>query len=158
MQIMIFKYCLTVSGDHFIPDDMLPLIKEKYLLVGKSNPNDKENSKSDFRYGLGYASFFHPKKFATEDFIVEYNEWFVSFIKSNKTLFFAMGVNDLSIYIEVYFDGGQCNFEIFKKEQLLEILNVNISFPVSIYLLKKRELREWEIEITKEWKPKLSET
>lgn len=155
---MIFKYCLTASGDRFIPDEILPQIKGEYLLVGKSNPTDKENNKSDFEYGLGYASFFHPKKFATEDFIVEYNEWFISFIKSNKTLFFAKGINDLSIYVEIYFDGGQCNFEIFNKKQLLEICNINISFPVSVYILKKRELRKWEREIIKEWDPKLNET
>ena len=53
--------------------------------------------------------------------------------------------------MEVYFDGGQCNFEIFNKDLLAKLSVFNISIPVSVYLLDATEFQSWENEIKLTW-------
>lgn len=97
-------------------------------------------------------SFWHPNKNSTEDEIIKYEISFVEFIEKNYTLFVKNGVNEFEIFVEIYFDGGQCNFEIFNKELLKKFGNFGVSFPISVYVLKNEEIQKWEEEIKIDWK------
>ena len=96
-------------------------------------------------------SFWHPKKFVTEDNIIEYEAAFVDFIDKNYNLFIEAGADDFDIFIEIYYDGEQCNFEIFDKLTLKKLSKYSISIPVSVYCLPEQEIIEWTNEIEQEW-------
>ncbi len=148
---MIFKYDFSVSGDNFYPDRILNEIQGNFNIDSYFKPTDKKFKGGSEEYGYGGISFWHSKKFSTEDEILKYEKDFIDFIEKNYSLFIENGVSELEIFMEIYFDGGQCNFEIFNREMLKQIKSFEVSLPISVYVLKNEELQKWENEIKLVW-------
>lgn len=148
---MIYKYYVSASGDCFNPENVLKEIQGDFVVDSFFKPADKKFSDNSEVYGYGSMSFWHPKKYSTEDEITKYEKSFVEFIEKNYTLFVQNGANEFEIFVEIYFDGGQCNFEIFNKELLKKIVMLGVSLPISVYVLKNEEIRKWEDEIKLVW-------
>ena len=144
---MIYKYNFSISGDDFYPEKNLSKIEGDFITDSLFHPNDKKFDNRPDEYGYRGMSFWHPKKFSTENEILEYEKSFINFINKNYSLFFENGVDNLQIFIEIYFDGGQCNFEVFDKEALKIISYFNVSLPISIYVLTDKEIQKWENEV-----------
>lgn len=147
---MIYKYDFSISGDSFFPDKIINKIQGDFIIDSYFKPTDKKFEDCLYEYGYGGMSFWHPKKYAVE-FIKEYEKNFVEFIETNYQLFIDNKVDNLQIFIEIYYSGGQCNFEIFNKELLRKLTRFNISLPISVYMLGDRELQQWESEIELMW-------
>lgn len=148
---MIYKYDFSVFGNTFYPEKILNKIEGDFIIDTYFSPKDKKFSNTSEEYGYGGISFWHPQKFATEAKIVDYEKAFVDFIEKNDKLFKENGVDDLQIFMEIYYNGSQCNFEIFNKDLLKKLTKYKVSFPVSVYLLGEKEIQEWENEIKSKW-------
>jgi hypothetical protein len=148
---MIFKYCLSISGDNFYPSKIINGINGDFIVESYFSATDKKFSDRPDEFGYGGMSFLHPRKFSTDDDIIEYENAFIEFIEKNHYIFIENCADDLEIFIEIYFDGGQCNFEIFDKGLIRKIGHLGVSLPVSIYVLTEEELLKWEGEIKLDW-------
>ena len=148
---MIFKYDFSISGDNFFPEKIIDKIQGGFTTMSFFSPKDKKKVNENEEYGFGSMSFWHPKKFTTEERISEYENSFIEFIEINYNVFIEYKVTDLQILVELFYDGGQCNFEIFSKDLLKRLVNFGVSIPVSIYVLEEDKLVEWENEIRKNW-------
>ena len=83
----------------------------------------------------------HPKIFENQKTNLEYEWGFINFLKENFIMFIENGSTDFEYFTEVYYSGTQCNFELFNKTMLLHLKKIkNISFPISIYHLSKKEI------------------
>ncbi|MCB0798819.1 MAG: hypothetical protein KDB85_14480, partial [Chitinophagales bacterium] len=80
-----------------------------------------------------------------------YEQDFVSFIESNYQMFIEYGANEFELFIEIYYNGEQCNFEVFNKSILKLFGSMEISIPISVYTLDQQEILEWEGEISAIW-------
>lgn len=149
---MIFKYSFSVAGDNFYPEKILNNIHGDFVIDSYFSPTDKKVDNKPDEYGYGNLSFWHKNKFSTEGEIAKYERDFIDFIEKNNSLFVENGVNDFEIFIEIYFDGGQCNFEIFNKQLLKQVGDFGVSLPISVYLLKSEEIQKWEDEVKLVWK------
>lgn len=148
---MIFKIILIVAGKSFLPGTILDKINEHFQISSMNNPSDKKFNNREDVYGFGSISFFHPRKFSTEETIFDYNEWLINFLRNNYRIFVDGGADNFQFFIEVYYEGEQCNFEIFNQDQLQKISNIKISLPVSVYKLGNMEMEKWEEEIRTDW-------
>jgi hypothetical protein len=148
---MVFKIILRITGEYFTPDSILDKLNGQFIISSRNNPKDKKFENREDKYGFGSISFFHPKKFATEESISIYNEWQIKFLKNNYGVFVEGGADSFQYFIEIYYEGDQCNFEIFSPNELGEISNIRISLPVSVYKFSHVELGKWEEEIRKDW-------
>lgn len=148
---MIYKIIFSILGENFWPQKIINNIEGDFIVESYFSPTDKKFENSNDEYGYGGMFFFHPKKFAVPGCVLEYEKAFVDFLENNYRLFKENGVEDLEFFIELYYDGGQCNFEIFNKELLKKIADFDVSIPVSVYILKEEELQQWENEIGREW-------
>lgn len=148
---MIYKYILSISGDGLYPERLFEHIQGKFVVASHFKPIDLKPVDNSEQYGYGSVSFWHPKKFSNEDNIAKYENDFIEFIGNNYPLFVENRAVEFEIFIEIYFDGGQCNFEIFNKELLNSLGRYRVSLPISIYVLKKREIQKWEKEIKLTW-------
>ena len=148
---MIFKTTFSVSGDNFHPSTVIDKLCGDFIITDSFNSTDRTFVNPQIVYGYGGMSFWDPKKFATEDNIIEYETAFVDFIDKNYNLFIDAGADRFNIYIEIYYDGEQCNFEIFDKHTLKKLTKYSISFPISVYRLSEQEIVDWEKEIKQEW-------
>jgi hypothetical protein len=144
---MIYKFILSISGDDFYPEKILNEIQGDFVVDSFFNPTDKMPIKISEEYGYGSISFWHPNKSSTDDEIIKYENAFIEFIERNLSVFVDNGAKEFEIYIEIYFDGGQCNFEIFNKELLNKLATFGVSLPISVYVLKNEEIQKWEDEI-----------
>lgn len=148
---MIYKYSISISGDEFHPEKIIKEIQGNFTVDSYFNPTDKKPINISEDYGYGSMSFGHPNKNSTEGEIIDYEKSFVEFIEKNYALFVKNGVNEFEIFLEIYFDGGQCNFEIFNKELLKKLGDIGVSLPISVYILKNEEIQKWEDEIRLIW-------
>ncbi|MEO6176747.1 MAG: hypothetical protein ABIP27_16470 [Flavobacterium circumlabens] len=84
----------------------------------------------------------HPKIFGYLDNGLQYEDQFIKFFEINYSLFQDYGVDDFVFFIEVYYSGEQCNFEIFNNSMLFKLTKGSgkISIPVSVYHLEKKEI------------------
>lgn len=142
---------LSVSGSGFYPERIINEIQGDFIIDSYFKPTDKTFGDKSHEYGYGGISFWHPKKFSTEESISNYEKGFIEFIEENNKLFVENGVDSLEIYIEIYYDGEQCNFEIFNKELLARLKNFEVSLPISVYCLASAEIEGWEKEIKSSW-------
>ena len=148
---MIYKYYFSISGDNFYPETIIDKLQGDFLVDSFFNASDKTIYDKSIEYGYGGMSFWHPKKFSTESNIIEYEKAFIEFIEENYALFIENAIEALEIFMEIYYDGEQCNFEIFDKHLLKKLAQYGVSLPISVYILKKRDLRKWENEINASW-------
>ena len=149
---MIYKLTLTLCGKSFMPDCILSSIKGNYLITDKHNATDKIFPDGKDIYDEGSISFFNPVKFSLDNHLKKYEKWFVAFLLVNYDLFVRNGVEEIVLFTEIYHADEQCNFEVFDKELLRKVSHIDISFPVSTYLLGDVEFNNWVKEIDQEWK------
>jgi hypothetical protein len=152
---MIFKNTLSIEGDKFLPNKVIDNIAGDLIVESLYYPNDRNDRKwrdSFEEYGYGGILFWHPKKFTLDDTSREYNTMFLEFIKMNYKFFSENGVEEWCLYIEIYYDGGQCNFEIFDREFLEVLSKFKVSIPMSVYCLNPEEYHQWVEEIKLEWR------
>jgi hypothetical protein len=148
---MIYKYNFSISGDCFDPEKVIERIQGDFIIVSSFRPTDKKFLNSSEEYGYGNISFWHKRKFSTDGLRIQYENDFIEFIVKNHSLFIENGANEFDIFLEIYFDGGQCNFEIFNKELLKKLSNIGVSLPISVYVLKRQKFNKWENEIKLDW-------
>jgi hypothetical protein len=154
---MIYSYSLSVSGDNFYPENILEQFVQGNLIVDSFlSPADKKRlwngTLLSENYGFGSLSFRHFNKWTNDEFISKYEFDFVEFLDKYYQLFIENGAGDIRILMEIFYDGGQCNFEIFDKTLLTRLTKYNVSLPISISTLSKKELKKWENEIKLLWK------
>lgn len=138
--MIVFKITLSILGDDFFPSK-LPNINEMRLrMVDSFNPTDERSADSE--YGFGSIDYMHNDIFVKDD-ILEFEEDFVKFIEMHHTIFEEYMAKDYHIFTEVYYSGYQCNFEILSLSFLnrLSLLNLSIAYPVSVYKMKKKEIK-----------------
>lgn len=148
---MVYKYNLSISGELFYPNKILKYLQKNILINSYFNPTDKKPINPLEEYGYGSISLWHPKKFSTEDEIKNYENDLIEFLLKHRSYFIDNGANEFEIFVEIYFDGEQCNFEIFNSDLLKKVHEFNLSLPVSVYVLKKNEIKKWEKEIKLFW-------
>ena len=153
----VYSYSISISGDNFYPQNILQKIQGDFIINDKYFcPDDKKILRNGLMlgdvYGYGWMQFRHPLQWARGRNIIKYEKDFVEFIEKNYKLFKENGVDDIRIFMEVFYDkGGQCNFAIFNNKLLKRLAKYNVSLPISIYTLSKREIEKWEKEIDTRW-------
>lgn len=146
---MIYKLSLSTIGENMWPEKLFGKLTYDLKVKSYFNPNDKKSDNNNDVYGFGSVTFWHPDDFATDERLSEFENTFVKFILENHGLLIENGMEYINLFYEVYFDGGQCNFEVLDNELRQKIASLNIYLPISIYLLKEKEYKEWEEEIIK---------
>ncbi len=145
--MIAFKITLQLIGDNFHPSEIIERMEEEYTLSDYHHPGDKMFENSTNRYDFGELSLMHPRVFGLENDNWEYEEWFVNFIERYHDLFNSNGIDDFRIFIDVFYSGDQCNFEIFNKNLVKRLGRcIDFSMPISIYKLKQKDIREMLLE------------
>ena len=149
--IMIYKITLSVSGDNFCPSKIESDLLGNFEVVDCFNPSDKILEDTEQSYEYGGISIWHPKKFTLQEHILEYETFFVQFSNQNYQTLMENGATELKIYYEIYHKDEHCNFEVLNPASLKKLTSFNVSIPISIYRLKKKEFHNWSKEIKSVW-------
>jgi hypothetical protein len=137
--MLLLRISLDLQGDNFSPKGLLSQLKEPFIIFSSNEPSDYKDSNNKDQYEFGSISILHPKKIGIEFELEDYQEWYVNLIEKNYEKFKTLGVKDISLFVDVFYN-DQCNFEIFNKNLLKRISDYSISIPISVYNLNKDQL------------------
>jgi hypothetical protein len=133
---MIFKIFLSVFGEFTSYSNLKSEVLGDFLIFDDGHGESFDS-----------ISFWHPRKFSTNEGILAYEGWYIDFLLKNYKTFMRHGAKNFEFYYELYYTGEQCNFEIMNSSLLERISSIPTSFPVSVYLLSDEKYTEWETEI-----------
>ncbi|MNK04937.1 hypothetical protein D3C87_228100 [compost metagenome] len=138
---------MELRGQKFWPDKFINLSDDEFLVFDKNDPDDLLWDDKDDMYGFGSLTAIHPMCYGFNDMGFVYEEWYVEFIEKYNGYFSSIGIEEVRFFIEVFYSGDQCNFEVFNIS-LLERLNQRIRFslPISVYKLEQVEINQMLIE------------
>jgi len=142
-QHVVFMYILSFIGDDVDVDQLLPRLIGKINVV-KSYRKGKvlHFSRFEFEAESSIISIGPPKEYIPHNEIEEYETWIVDILRSNYGLLFEAGLKDIEIAIDIFYEGDQCNFEIFDKEKLKIIANYGVSMPISVHHITYDKLKK----------------
>jgi len=140
--MIVYKITLSIFGDDFFPSKLPDINEMRLRMVDTFNPIDKRNADNK-EYGYWNITYMHDNIFATRDALSDFNQDFVNFIETYYKIFEEFKSQEYHIFTEVYYSGEQCNFEILSFSLLnrLALLNLSIAYPVSVYKMKKKEIK-----------------
>lgn len=139
--MVVFKISMELFGDNFDPDI---LIKENEQCLGKVidiiHSKDIKNKRGE-TYGFGSMTIEHINKYGFSDNLIEYEQWFISCLEDNKSLFEKANIENIWLVIDVYYVDF-CSIEVFDKNSLKRLSKFNISIPMNVYKVSKKEIYE----------------
>ena len=147
----IIRISLDLNGDKFSPKEFLKELTDDIHLFSSNEPDDINDRDPDGIFGFASLTVICPKIYGLQYEMTDYENWYLDFIDNNKNLLEKNGVTEMSLYIEVFDNGGQLNFEIFSRELLKKVGKYEIGIPISYYRLTTEQIIEMlgEMEISK---------
>lgn len=147
----IIRISLDLTGDKFSPKELMKELTDDVHIFYSNEPEDINDRDQNGIFGFGSLTILCPQIYGLQYKMTDYENWYLDFIDNNKKLLDKNGVTEMSIYIEVFDNGGQLNFEIFSRELLKKIGQYNIAIPISYYRLTTEQIIEMlnETEISK---------
>ena len=148
----IIRISLDLTGDKFSPKELLKALTDNVHIFYSNEPDDINERDPNGIFGFGSLTILCPKIYGLQYQMTAYENWYLDFIDNNKNLLDKNGVTEMSLYIEVFDNGGQLNFEIFSRELLKKVGQYDIAIPISYYRLTTEQIIEMldETEISKE--------
>lgn len=148
----IIRISLELYGNNFSPKALLNEVKDNIHVFYSNEPTDINDKDPDGIFEFGNLIILCPQIYGLQYEMTDYENWYLSFIDNNIMLLNKNGITEMSLYIEVFDNGGQLNFEIFSREMLKKIGQYDIAIPVSYYRLTIEQIIKMldETEISKE--------
>jgi hypothetical protein len=148
----IIRISLELYGNNFSPKALLNEVKDNIHVFYSNEPTDINDKDPDGIFGFGNLIILCPQIYGLQYEMTDYENWYLNFIDNNIMLLNKNGITEMSLYIEVFDNGGQLNFEIFSREMLKKIGQYDIAIPVSYYRLTIEQIIKMldETEISKE--------
>lgn len=148
----IIRISLDLTGRKFSPKEFLKELPDNIHIFTSNELDDINDRDPDGIFGFGSLTVLCPKIYGMQYEMTNYEKWYLDFIDNNKQLLDKNRVTEMSLYIEVFDNGGQLNFEIFSRELLKKVGQYNIATPISYYKLTTEQIIEMldETEISKE--------
>jgi hypothetical protein len=135
------RISLDLYGDSFSPKAFVGQLTDS-LIVFRSNEATDLNTNKTGTYGFGSLSILAPTKIGIPGQLAEYENWYIDFVERHKDLIDKNGVTELNLFIDVFYSGGQCNWEIFSREGLKKVGQYGIAIPISFYSLTDDQIVE----------------
>jgi hypothetical protein len=110
---MIIKLTLSFEGIGVVPDEIIPELRGQYIIaksyrVGESILIARHNEIAN----IGVVRLWGPRKFIpSDDLLEDYQRW-GRFLHLNEEYINGLKCDRIILFTEIYFDGGQCNFEV----------------------------------------------
>lgn len=137
--MVIFSNILSLSGSELRSEELLAELGGDYLLEG--NLENDEGSKYRRHLGDKIVLIKNPVSYTVKETEDGYDQWYVDFVEKNHEIFLNCGVDDITIFIEVFaLENGQCNVEILYQQEVKSLTEYDVALPVSIYSLTREEM------------------
>src|SRR5688500_3178831 len=131
----IIRISLDLYGDKFSPKKFLSEITDTVHVFNSTEPDDLNDKDPEGVYGFGSLSILSPQTYGLQYEMTDYENWYFDFIDKNKRTFDQHSITKINLFLDVFDNGGQLNFEIFSRDLLKKVALYNIAIPISFYRL-----------------------
>ncbi len=132
--MLMLKITINIDGDSFDAKSFLQeIIEDVYVEEYEEFPC--------------YLTIQNPKMFGVEYELIEYEEWYVDFLEKYYSKMILYGAQDVWLFLDVFYSKDQCNFEIFSKEMMKKLAKFDLSYPISVYKLSKKKIKEYLLNV-----------
>lgn len=137
---MIEGISLFLSGKNFIPQDFIEHIKDYKDCDIVSYHNVGDHLFKKLIAEEGECQIIKKNVMGLPGKFNQYESWYIEFIKDNIELINKSSVDDIQVWIDLYMTKGPHAYEVFNKEQLAALGKMNVSIPVTIHVMSKKEI------------------
>ncbi|WP_223654564.1 hypothetical protein [Hymenobacter psoromatis] len=130
--MVLFRFDLTFYGEGFAPEPFALKLEAQGVKVEWCSENTEK--------AFPYLSVSPDKEFSTQPNVDNHLHWFCTLLDENYPALRAGGVEKAVLFTEVFYEGGQCNMELFNHEFYACAHRCALYTPLSAY---KISLTEW---------------
>lgn len=136
----IISISLDLYGDNFSPKKFLEQVLEPIHVFDFNEPDDPNEVDPEGVFGFGCLSIKSPQIYGLQYEMTEYESWYFDFLDRNKDLLNQHGVEKVNLFMNVFHNGGQLNFEIFSRDLLKKVASYDIAIPISYHRLTTEQI------------------
>ncbi len=103
--MVLFRFSLTFFGDAFSPEPLVAGLEAWGAAVDWSAENNEQ--------AMPYLEVSPPHQFSTQQNADNHLQWFIDVLDVHYPALRAAGVEQSVLFTDVYYEGGQCNMELF---------------------------------------------
>lgn len=137
---MIEAISLFLSGKRFIPQNFIEHIREYKDCNIVSYQNIGDQMFRNFIAEEGECQIIKKDDIGLPGKIKQYESWYIEFIRDNIELVKMSNIDDIQLWIDLYMTKGPHGYEVFNKEQLSFLGKMNVSIPITIHVMSKKEI------------------
>jgi hypothetical protein len=136
--MVLFRFDLTFYGENFVPEPFAATFEAQGVKVEWCSENNEK--------AFSYLSVAPAKEFSTQLNVDNHLHWFCTLLNENYLALQAGGVEKTVLFTEVFYEGGQCNMELFNHEFYACAHRCALYTPLSAYKISQVEWNKMERE------------
>ena len=136
--MVLFRFTLTFYGEAFVPD---PFVAAFEALGAGVNWCAESNEQA-----TPYLEILPAQHFSTQLNTDNHLRWFIALLDAHYPALWAAGVEQTVLFTDVYYEGDQCNLELFNQEFHACAFRYALETPLSAYKISRKEWNKLERE------------
>jgi hypothetical protein len=137
--MVLFRFTLTFWGDAFAPEPFVAGLRALGADVDWcADPNEQASAP--------FLEVTPAHAFSTQDHADHHLQWFIDVLDAHYPALRAAGVEQSVLFTAVYYEGGQCNMELFNPAFYACAHRCALATPLSAYQMTTADWMEMERE------------
>ena len=136
--MVLFRFTLTFYGEAFAPEPFVSVLKAWGAEVDWCAANTAQ--------AMPYLEVLPAQHFSTQPHADNHLQWFITVMDAHYPALRAAGVEQTVLFTDVYYEGGQCNLELFNQAFYDCASRCELVTPLSAYKLTQKKWNKRERE------------
>ena len=136
--MVLFRFTLTFYGEAFAPEPFVGALEALGAVVDWDVKNNEQ--------ATPYLEVLPAYPFSTNSNADNHLQWFMAVLDAYYPALRAAGVEQSVLFTDVYYEGGQCNMELFNPAFYACAARCELATPLSAYKIPKKEWNKLERE------------
>jgi hypothetical protein len=136
--MVLFRFTLTFYGEAFAPEPFVAELEALGAVVDWCAENNK--------HATPYLEILPALSFSAQPHADNHLQWFIAVLDAHYPALRAAGVEKTVLFTDVYYEGGQCNMELFNPAFYACASRCELATPLSAYKIPQKEWNKLERE------------
>jgi hypothetical protein len=136
--MVLFRFTLTFYGEAFAPEPFVAGLKAMGAVVEWGADNNE--------HATPYLEVLPAQPFSTNPNADNHLQWFIAVLDAHYPALRAAGVEQSVLFTDVYYEGGQCNMELFNPNFYSCASRCELATPLSAHKISQKEWNKLERE------------
>lgn len=136
--MVLFRFTLTFYGEAFAPEPFVAMLEALGAVVDWSAENNEQR--------MPCLTVLPARPFSTNPNADNHLQWFMDLLDAHYPTLRAAGVEESVLFTDVYYEGDQCNMELFNPAFYACAARCKLATPLSAYKIPEKAWNQMEQE------------